>query len=770
MIVTRSWLEEFIPLKNVSTQDILNTLNSIGQEVEGLTEIRIPKKVVVGFVEECEKHPDADKLNVCQVNIGEETTQIVCGASNVAKGQFVPVATVGAVLGEDFKIKKAKLRGVESFGMICSSTEIGLPKLNNGIMVLDESMGELIVGKELSEYSILNDDVIELGITPNRGDCFSIYGIARELSAGLNIEMKNLEFSENECDNKEGIGRVVHIDSSIKNSSHLIKALHCEKKLQTSVKINYRLMLSEKEISHELDKFTKYSSIATGVIVNGFSFKKEEDTPIKLNLKEIEGVDSLVCENDQVIYETGIKSNYNNEYPNQLLLIDANFIPPHIVSELVHSKNLKTDDTFFNSSRGSEPSLKIGMNYLLNELSKNQDFSLYISEFDISNECNKDSITFNIDEIYSIIGEKIDKNLIVNTLSKLGFETHVSVDGSANVKIPLFRHDIENKSDIAEEILRVYGIDKLTPKALSFNEKNRLNSTMEKLNFEKDLRIKSVSRGFYEALHFVFDSKERLQKFNFETISDEDDILNPIVNELNTLRTTLLLQLLEDISLNQKNGYKKIALFQKGSVYDKDRNEYKKIAFVWSGNREEENIMNKARPEKVDFWSFTKEITDIIGDFTLEKNSDDKIYHPYQNAKIIKDETEIGIIAKVHPDVLNEFDIDNDTFICEIDLEKLTSKEKKATPIIKFQKSQRDLSLTVDKNIEYKVIKDSIESLNIDDLKEFYPIDIFDLGEENSLTIRFMIQNSQKTLTDEEINDIIAKIVQKLSSLGINLR
>jgi phenylalanyl-tRNA synthetase beta chain len=770
MIVTKSWLEEFIPLQDVSTQTILDTLNSIGQEVEGLTEIRIPKKIVIGFVEECEKHPDADKLNVCQVNIGEEITQIVCGASNVAKGQFVPVATVGAVLGEDFKIKKAKLRGVESFGMICSSTEIGLPKLNDGIMVLDESIGELIVGKELCEYSILNDDVIELGITPNRGDCFSIYGIARELSAGLNIEMKNLEFSNEECDNKEGIGRVIHIDTNIKNSSHFIKALHCKNKLKAPLKIDYRLALAQKETTHELDKFTKYASITTGVIINGFSLKKEEDKVIKLNLKEINGIDSFICENSEVIYETGIKCNYDNECPNELLLIDANFIPPSIVSELVHSQNLKTDDTFFNSSRGSEPNLEFGMNYLLNELSNNQDFSLYISEFDISNEYNKESITFNMDDIYSIIGQKLDKNLVVNILNKLGFETHVSVDGSANVKVPLFRHDIENKSDIAEEILRVYGIDKLESKALNFDEKNRLNSTMEKLKFERTLRVNSVSRGFYEALHFVFDSKERLQKFNFETVSDEDDILNPIVNELNTLRTTLLLQLLEDVSLNQKNGYKKIALFQKGSVYDKDRNEYKKIAFVWSGNREEENIINKARPEKIDFWSFAKEISNIIGDFKLEKNSDDKISHPYQNAKIIKDEIEIGTLSKVHPDVLKEFDIENDTFVCEIDLDKLTSKEKKATPIIKFQKSQRDLSLTVDKSIEYKTIKDSIKSLNLEDLKEFYPIDIFDLGEQNSLTIRFIVQNEQKTLTDEEINDIISQIVQKLSSLGINLR
>ena len=769
MIVTRNWLEEFIPLNGISTQTILDTLNNIGQEVEGLKEIRVPKKVVVGFIEECEKHPNADKLNICQVNIGNETTQIVCGASNVAKGQFVPVATVGAVLGENFKIKKAKLRGVESFGMICSSTEIGLPKLNNGIMVLDDSIGELELGKEFCEYKIINDDVIELGITANRGDCFSIYGIARELSAGLNIEMKHLEFTDKESDIQEGIGRVIHIDSNVKNSSYLIKAFKYKEELKTPLKIDYRLALCEKEISNNLEKFTKYASIATGVIINGFSFSRENDEIIKLNLKEIDGVDSLTDQNGEVLYQTGIRYNYKNEASNGIILLNANFIAPNIVSELVHSKNLKVDDTFFNASRGSEPALKYGIQYLINELAYNK-ISLYISDFDISHENQKDNITFNIEEIYNIIGENIGNNIVVNILNKLGFETKISVDGSANVKVPLFRHDIENKNDIAEEVLRVYGIDKLISKPLSFNEKNRINKTIEKLKFEKALRINAVSRGFYETLHFVFDSKERLEKFNFEIINEKEDILNPIVNELNTLRTTLLLQLLEDVSLNQKNGYKKIALFQKGSVYDKNRTEYKKIAFIWSGNKEEENIINKAKPEKIDFWTFSKEISNIIGDFELVKYEDNKISHPYQNAKIIKDKIEIGTLSKVHPNVLKEFDIENDTFVCEIDLEKLTSKEKKATPIVKLQKSQRDLSLTVEKNIDYKNIKDAIKELEIEDLKDFYPIDIFDLGEENSLTIRFILQNEQKTLTDEEINDIITQIVQKLGSLGINLR
>ncbi|XPV82146.1 MAG: YtpR family tRNA-binding protein [Halarcobacter sp.] len=183
MIITRSWIQEYIDISKISTEDICKTLNSIGLEVDSFEEQRMPSNIVVGKVLEKEKHPDADKLNICQVDIGNETVQIVCGAKNVDAGQFVPVAVVGCHLGEGFKIKKAKLRGVESNGMICSSTEIGLPKLNDGILELDESIGKLEIGKELKDYPFLNDDVIEIELTANRGDCLSINGVAREISA-----------------------------------------------------------------------------------------------------------------------------------------------------------------------------------------------------------------------------------------------------------------------------------------------------------------------------------------------------------------------------------------------------------------------------------------------------------------------------------------------------------------------------------------------------------------------------------------------------------
>jgi len=756
MIVTRKWLEEFIDLSSLSTEEICHGLNAIGQEVEGLNKIRIADKVVVGYVEECEKHPDADKLNVCKVNVGSEITQIVCGAKNVAAGQYVAVSVVGAVLPGNFKIKKAKLRGVESFGMICSSTEIGLPKLEDGIMVLDDSIGELEIGKNVSEY--LDDDIIELGITPNRGDSFSILGIARELSAKFNLPLKTVPPFEDDK-NAEGLGRILQIDDDIKHSSHFLKAIKC-KEVSIPFKIRYRLALVEEEITNTIYDYATYTTVATGVIVTIY------DEFNKLTLKSIDGID--VVKTDEEIYKTGIKLLKKPTANSGNFIIDANFIDPEYVSTLVYEKKLDTDKIFFRSSRGSNPNLALGINYILNELCSNE-AKVYNGSYDLSQDLPEKMINVNLNDIYSIIGEVIEENIIVNILNKLQIQTTMdNSDKTLKLKIPPFRHDLKNKYDIAEEILRVYGIDTLISKPLEFKEKVRINQTIKNFERNKNLRNKAIANGFFEVLHFVFDDKERMQKYGFTPMDNKIDILNPIVKELDTLRQTLILQMLESAKNNKNNGYKKIPLFTIGSVYNHLREESQKIGFIWSGARCNENI-TVSKPKNITFGQFVNKISKILGDLELIEDKHILLAHPYQSAKVLINGVEVGYIAKLHPKIAADFDLE-DTFIAEFFLDLLPTKNYLAQDIVKIQKSTRDLSLVVDKTLNYSEIRKVINSLNIEDIVEFYPIDIFDLGDKNSLTIRFILQNKEKSLTDEEINGIITKIIDKLSDLGVELR
>ena len=748
MIVTRKWLEEFIDLDGISTKEIIDTLNRIGQEVEGYKKIEIPQNVVIGEVIECVKHPNADKLNLCKVNVGDEVLQIVCGASNVAAGQYVAVAKIGSILPGDFKIKKAKLRGVDSFGMICAAREIGLPDFHEGILVLDDSLGELKIGEYAGKY--LNDEIIELGVTANRGDCFSIRGIARELSAGLNRDLKQFEFNFEEL--QEGIGRVVNvIKNEAKKSSHFIKAF--EGKINPKLKINYRLALVDIEPKNTLDSYIKYSMHATGVLLVGGNIGEVE-------LTNEDGVDIFKCYGK---YLVGIRNEINVE-ENGKYIINGNYIDPKYVSEIVFLKNLKTDEYFYRASRGSDTDLKFGVNYFLNEVN----LPVYSGDIDLQIEMKEKVININVNEINEIIGLNIDEKVIVDILKKLNFEIIAIDEENIKVKIPSFRSDIENIQDIAEEILRIYGIDRIPSTPLNFVEKNRTNDTLKEIDFIRELKLKSVSNGFYEVIHFVFDNKERLQKYGFEIVESNLDLLNPIASELDTLRSTLLLQLLDDIKFNKSNGYKRIYLFSEGSVYNKKREESKRISFVVNGFSDYENPKNHGKPSKVDFKFLVDKLSQIFGEIKLIQNEYHPLAHPYQNAKIIKNNKEIGVVAKLHPKVAKDFDID-DTFFAEINLDVLKPQKKEAKDIIKFPKVTRDLSLVVDKNMNYKDVYEIINNLNIEELKEFYPIDIYDLGDNNSLTIRFIIQ-ANKTLQENEINDIMEKILKSLEEKGITLR
>ena len=269
MILTRTWLNEWINLKGITSKDICSTLNAIGLEVDSLDEIRVPKNIVVGKVLTCKKHPDADKLNVCEVDLGNETKQIVCGAKNVKAGLHVVVSKVGAILPNGMEIKEAKLRGLDSSGMICSSEELGLPAMGDGIMVLDDSIGELILGKEFSEYALVNDDIIEIELTANRGDCLSIHGVARDLSVPYDLDLK--EFSSEDDDNQLGIGRVLNVSANEKVDASLIYRVYDKEEIRSSFLMDLRLAIADIYKPTALERVVEYATYTTGVLLRTYA-------------------------------------------------------------------------------------------------------------------------------------------------------------------------------------------------------------------------------------------------------------------------------------------------------------------------------------------------------------------------------------------------------------------------------------------------------------------------------------------------------------------
>lgn len=772
MIITRSWLEEFIDISKISTDEICKTLNSIGFEVDSLEKITIAPKVVVGKVLEKEKHPDADKLNICQVDLGTHQVQIVCGAKNVEAGQFVPVATVGCDLGNDFIIKEAKLRGVESNGMICSATELGLPKLNDGILELDTSIGELILGKELKEYLKLSDDIIEIGLTANRGDCLSINGIVRELSAFYAIALI-------ECDkkinyNKLGIGQLLEIECD----SHIDSSLSFKVIDFSDFKLNvlYKLrtaIIGKYQDNNDVKNILTYVTHTTGVILNAYP-KEKTIKGDNLNIMYVKK-DELGFDNTYGVEQLSkICVEHNDIETNDTnFIIEASYINPELISKKVFDAKMKTGEVYYRASRGSEPNIDYGIDYLSNLVSK-FGASVYGGTETFIEDKEKLTLDVSVNKINSIIGQEIPKIEIEKILISLGFEVK-DIGSILVIKIPYYRHDIKNIADVTEEIVRIIGIDNIIAKPLLIDEVNRVNKTSNDLIKKNRLRHKAIENGFYETLTYVFCSKENLEKYSFKTVKEELELINPIVKELNTYRTTILLNLVEACANNFKVGSRSTAFFEIGTIFDENRAESKKISFVQTGSCELEDFSNAGKPKNIDFFSFTKKILNTIGKFDLEPMTEisNSFVHPFQNANVLIDGKVVGFICKLHPSVCADFDL-NDTFIAEIDFEAIQNDIVKTNSYSKFQSSKKDLTIITPKTLEYKEIKKVINSLNDTNIKQFNLIDIYNdekLGENESLTIRFVLQNDEKTMEEEDITTTMNSILDALNKeLSIGLR
>ena len=779
MIVTRRWLNEFIDISDIDDNRLYETFNSIGLEVDSINKLTMPDKVVIGRVVECGKHPDADKLNLCKVDVGEaEPLQIVCGASNVVDAEYVAVATVGAVLPGDFKIKPAKLRGVDSFGMICSSSELGLPDMGKGIMILDDSIGELVVGKPLLEYEAFNDTVIELELTANRGDCLSVRGVARDLAGYFDKELKRFSYSARHI-MKIGIARELSLHSEGDIECDIKFMLAKPKECITPISMQILLALCGEYKDSFIDSLLAYTTHATGVILRAYNADKlrKESGKIDLTLKGEKNSASVLYKDDTQLSVVGIMMNeeYKADINCSEILIEASYTAPEILVDTVADKKLKTDALYYNSSRGSEPDLKFGLDYLQKGADSAGDCEFSEDAVKIIKDRNSKKISVDIPKLNSIIGQEISRTTIHKILSGLGFEISKSSDDRFSVTVPNYRHDISNVYDVAEEVLRIIGINNIVAKPLEIIEKNRLSNEAKLFRKRRDIRQRAVSAGFYEAVTYAFAHSNRLKEYGFAILKDGVEILNPIVDEMDTLRSTLMVNLLESVKRNRSYGKRVIPLFEIGSVFDENRDEQEKISFVFSGEIEEPTITNQGKPTKIDFAEFVARVTSITGELQLRNvdKTPNGLFHPYQCAEVLKDDISIGYLGQLHPSVAEEFDIDI-TYIAEFDLLPLIGGIKQAEGVSNFQGVYKDLSILVDKNMQYSAIDNTLSKIEDKILQRFFPIDIYSdekLGDKKSVTVRFYLQSMQTTLSDKDIEQTMQNILDRLSAeCGAELR
>ncbi|WRE83668.1 phenylalanine--tRNA ligase subunit beta [Helicobacter pylori] len=734
---------------------LCENLSRLGLEVESCIPCVAPKNVVVGKILEKAPHKNAEKLSVCQVDVGKEVLQIVCGAKNVAPNQFVPVALNGVLIGST-TIAKTELRGVESHGMICSSIELGFPKINDGILELDESVGELVLGKELNEYAPFNTHVLEISLTPNRGDCLSVLGVAREISAFYHTPLKPIKAL-----NFTPKSDLITLSAGENIESHLAYYLVCNHSLKTPLNIKLSLAHNNALSENDLNNFIEFSTHFSGVILNAYSLNK---TPMDLSVKNDENNLESVYINHQKRSTIAIKHQDQKDL-SECLLLEASYIDPISLSLKLHAlkdKTLQKDNALiYRSARGSNPNLSDGLNFLSAHLKAT------ILESKQTEHSLKDrTLTFQLEDITEILGLAVEKEKIQSILKNLGFKVSVKEPNSKpqilEVIVPNFRHDIKTIQDIAEEILRFIGIDNLVSKPLNCVSSKNSNPHYETHRFFENLKHKALACGFKEVIHYVFYSKEKQQKLGFEVLEDPLELQNPITTELNTLRTSLVCGLL-DASLRNKNlGFKSIALYEKGSVYNSKREEVQKLGFLASGLQKKESYPD-AKGKAWDFYSFAECVSKVIGDFSLEKlTAQTPINHPYQSAKIIQNHEIIGVIAKIHPKIIQELDL-FESYYAEIDAFKLKRPAMLLKPFSIYPSSVRDLTLIIDENTAFSRIKKALKNAQIPNLSEILPLDIFKESDNTiALSVRCVIHSLEKTLNDEEVNSAVQKALEIL--------
>ncbi|MCQ2791410.1 phenylalanine--tRNA ligase subunit beta [Helicobacter pylori] len=734
---------------------LCENLSRLGLEVESCVSCVAPKNVVAGKVLEKAPHKNAEKLSVCQVDVGKEVLQIVCGAKNVAPNQFVPVALNGALIGPT-TITKTELRGVESHGMICSSVELGFPKINDGILELDESVGELVLGKELNEYAPFNTHVLEISLTPNRGDCLSVLGIAREISAFYHTPLKPIKAL-----NFTPKSDLITLSVGENIESHLAYYLICNYSLKTPLNIKLSLAHNNALSENDLKNFIEFSTHFSGVIMNAYSLNK---TPMDLSVKNDENNLESVYINHQKRSTIAIKHQDQKDL-SECLLLEASYTDPINLSLKLHAlkdKTLQKDNALiYRSARGSNPNLSDGLNFLSTHLKAT------ILESKQTEHSLKDrTLKFQLEDITEILGLVIEAEKIQSILKNLGFKVSVKEPNSKpqilEVIAPNFRHDIKTIQDIAEEILRFVGIDNLISKPLNCVSSKNSNPHYETHRFFENLKHKALACGFKEVIHYVFYSKEKQQKLGFEVLEDPLELQNPITTDLNTLRTSLVCGLL-DASLRNKNlGFKSIALYEKGSVYNSKREEIQKLGFLVSGLQKKESYPD-AKGKAWDFYSFAECVSKVIGDFSLEKlTAQTPINHPYQSAKIIQNHEIIGVIAKIHPKVIQELDL-FESYYAEIDASKLKRPAMLLKPFSIYPSSVRDLTLIIDENTAFSRIKKALKDAQIPNLSEILPLDVFKESDNTiALSVRCVIHSLEKTLNDEEVNSAVQKALEIL--------
>ena len=795
MKFSEQWLRSWVN-PDISTQQMCDQLTMAGLEVDGVEPAAGDfTEVVVARVESLEKHPDADKLNVCQVNDGNEIRQIVCGATNVREGLIVPLAKVGAVLpgataDETWQIKPAKLRGVESFGMLCSEKELGLADSAEGLMELPE---DAPLGQDIREYLQLDDNIIELDLTPNRGDCLSIEGISRELGALNQCEVCEQQWEPYKQTITDEFPVEIQADEACTfYAGRVIKGINVKAQtplwmlerlrrggirgLSSVVDITNYVMLELGQPMHAFD-LQKLS----GKIVVRFSEKTEKITLLDGKSIDLQKNTLVIADDSKALALAGVMGGEDSAIDDSTtdIFLESAFFKPEIIAGKARSYGLHTDSSH-RFERGVDTQLQVHAIERTTELIREicgGEVGPVLEHKTSSHPDESLPIHLRSNQIKRVLGIKLTDDEVTDIFQRLCMEVKVYPDGWL-IKSPSFRFDIQIEADLLEEVVRIYGYNNIPRSQPSYH--SIMQSQPEAKNALITLKKCLVNRGYFEAISYSF-VDPKWQKI-LDPQSPTIALANPLSSEMSVMRTTMWTGLLNALKYNVNRQQNRVRLFETGLCFKPQDSSLETekagvdaitqdpmFAGVICGDIHHEQWSEKSR--KVDYFDIKSDVEVLLSFSAIESvfaAAEHPALHPGQSACIKQNEKIVGWIGALHPEVQKALDIDQRVYVFELKQSAIANNNIPVfSSLSRFPEVRRDLAILVDEAVPVSDILSVINESSSDLVKETQLFDVYQgkgvVEGRKSVAFGLILQEFSRTLTDQEVDSEIQSIVSTLN-------
>jgi phenylalanyl-tRNA synthetase beta chain len=779
MKLSEQWLRTWVN-PDISTAEMVEQLTMAGLEVDG-TEPAAGEftDVVVAKVESVAKHPDADKLRVCKVNDGNETFQIVCGAANVRQGLCVALARVGAVLPGNFKIKPAKLRGVASAGMLCSEKELGLAEQSDGIMELP---GDAPAGTSLRQYLELDDTIIDIDLTPNRGDCLSVAGIARELGTLNRCDVTeevhepyiqrlkdsfevNIEAPE-ACSHYAG--RVFRgVDVAAPTPVWMVERLRRSgiRSLGAVVDITNYVMIELGQPMHAFD-----IDQLDGCINVRYAENAEKITLLDGKTLELDDNTLVIADNSRPLALAGVMGGENSGVNDatRSIFLESAYFAPEVIAGKARGFGLHTDSSH-RFERGVDPQLQV------HAIDRATELVLEICGGEVgpvtevttsAHPRDRHPIDLRNERIGRVLGIEMEQDEIIDILQRLGMEVK-SFKDHWMVKPPSYRFDIEIEADLLEELVRIHGYNNIPRTRPMYQAAmGEMSESQQPLT---RLRKSLVDRGYFEAITYSF-VDPKWQK----TLDPEHEavkLANPLSSEMSVMRTTIWSGLLQAVRHNLNRQQSRVRLFETGQVFLQDGTglaQVEKVSGAICGSITDEQWGQGSR--EVDFYDLKADVDALFGaESAIEYRAQSHpALHPGQSAAICRNGAAIGWLGALHPQAVADLDLNKTVYVFELDLEAVRQSHLPAfRPLSKFPEVRRDLAILIDEAVSARDIEDCIRASSSEILQEVRLFDIYtgkgvDKGLK-SVAFGLILQDFSRTLTDHDIDSAVESVVSALN-------